>query len=75
MIKVNGLVMKIAGALLTLVGIGFLLFGVLTWSKQVMATGFIACLIGVILLYSGWRMPPAKEDNITDDGAGIKQKV
>jgi len=75
MIKVNGLVMKIAGALMVIVGLAFLLFGVLTWSKQLMATGFIACLIGVILLYTGWRMPPAKEHNLTDDGAGFKQKV
>lgn len=77
MIKVNSLVVKIAGALLAVVGIGLLLLGVLMGiNKQVMATGFIACLIAVTLLYYGWRMQPAaKESGSTDAGAGIKQKI
>lgn len=75
MIKVNSLVVKIVGAILAIIGVLLLLFGVITWSKQVMATGFIACLIAVTLLYYGWRMPPAKESGSTDAGAGIKQKI
>ena len=76
MIKVNGLVAKIAGALLALVGVALLLFGVLTWNKQVMATGFIACLIAATLLYYGWRTGPvARESTPADAGAGSKQKI
>ncbi len=76
MIKVNSLVVKILGAILVVVGLALLLFGVLTWNKQVMATGFIACLIAVTLLYYGWRMTPAaKESGPTDAGSGLKQKI
>jgi high-affinity Fe2+/Pb2+ permease len=76
MIKVNSLVVKIVGAILAVVGLALLLFGFVTWNKQVMATGFIACLIAVTLLYYGWRMKPAaKESGPTDAGAGLKQKI
>ncbi len=76
MIKVNSLVVKIVGAILAIVGVGLLLLGFLMWSKQAMATGFIACLIAVTLLYYGWRMTPAaKESGPTDAGSGLKQKI
>ena len=79
MLKVDNKTAKIIGIILVIAGVLLFLLGVLIWSKQLMATGFIACLVAIMLLYYGWRTPSDSPPDKTDDKAGAdassKQKL
>ncbi len=45
---------KLGGATLLLLGIGFLAVGFLIASKSMQATGFMASIVSVVLLYYAW---------------------
>jgi len=75
MLKVDSKTAKIIGLILLIAGVLLFLLGVLIWSKQLMATGFIACLVAVMLLYYGWRIPPGKNDDKAGVDASSKQKL
>lgn len=47
---------KLCGATLLLLGIGFLTVGFLSASKSMQATGFMASIISVVLLYYACAM-------------------
>lgn len=57
-IMVSNLQLKVIGYLLMGAGVLFLLWGFCTWTKQVMATGFIACLIALTVLYYSRQLEP-----------------
>lgn len=44
-------IIKLGGATLLLLGIGFLIVGFLVANKLLQATGFISCIISIVLLY------------------------
>ena len=50
--------LRIAGIVVLVAGVLILLWGILELAKNVIATGFIAIVIALTLLYYTWRMPP-----------------
>jgi len=75
MLKVDSKTAKIIGIILVIAGSLLFLLGALIWSKQLMATGFIACLVAIMLLYYGWRIPSDKTDDKAGVDASSKQKL
>ena len=53
---VTNLQLRIIGTAMLVLGLLLLLWGLLTWAKNICATGFIAVVIAVTLLYYTWRM-------------------
>ena len=51
---------KLGGATLLLLGIGFFTLGVISENKFTQATGFMASIIAVALLYYAWMMESSR---------------
>lgn len=49
-------VIKLGGATLLLLGVGLLIVGFLTANKFMQATGFMAGIVSVVLLYYTWAL-------------------
>jgi len=47
-------IIKLSGATLLLLGIGFFIFGLLLANKSMQATGFLSSIVAFVLLYYTW---------------------